>query len=249
MIKKKQSKTLKKFSKKSTTVKQEKKSFPVIFDFISSATPQEINNLFTFDKTLVIDSLKDSAYKVPRFSKIVMLTEASKKLQEEEILMSGIKGEVNVGTIRGNDKPIFFYHKTDIQKFLAKSDNVLSSKHIKLAFKECYEPEIGYYLFPVSPYIEKHPYDVSIRTLCITESDFKKLKRLKRQLKSVDRKKKISDIEMKKIFISVKKECQPKTFGYPKYFKEVENVCLSQYKFSYTPKTIKKKYYEIFTKC
>ena len=80
MTKKKQSKPLK--SPATTKTKKEKKAFPALFDIISQQTPQERLIFFSTLKRDIIDSLKDSACKIPKLEKTIMVTEVIDKLNE-----------------------------------------------------------------------------------------------------------------------------------------------------------------------
>ena len=176
MTKKKQSKPSK--SPATTKTKKQKKAFPALFDIISQQTPQERLIFFSTLKRDIIDSLKDSACKIPKLKKTIMVTEVIDKLNVpfKDIIMSGVKDEIEIGSIRGNKNPFFFYFNTDIQKFLVKPDTIISSESIDLAYREFYQPGTGYCLFPVSPNIEHPTYEISINTLCITEEGFDYLK-------------------------------------------------------------------------
>jgi DNA-binding winged helix-turn-helix (wHTH) protein len=177
MTQKKQSKPSK--NPATTKAEKQKKSFSVLFNIISQQTTKERLIFFqTNSKQYIIDLLKDSAYKVPEFKKIKMVTEAIDKLNVpfKDIIMSGVKDEIEIGSIRGNKNPFFFYFNTDIQKFLVKPDTIISSESIDLAYREFYQPGTGYCLFPVSPCIEHPKYEISINTLCITEAGFDYLK-------------------------------------------------------------------------
>ena len=176
MTKKKQSKPSK--SPATTKTKKQKKAFPALFDIISQQTPQERLIFFSTLKRDIIDSLKDSACKIPKLKKTIMVTEVIDKLNVpfKDIIMSGVKDEIEIGSIRGNKNPFFFYFNTDIQKFLVKPDTIISSESIDLAYREFYQPGTGYCLFPVSPCIEHPKYEISINTLCITEAGFDYLK-------------------------------------------------------------------------
>ncbi|MAG68947.1 MAG: hypothetical protein CL471_01405 [Acidobacteria bacterium] len=176
MTKKKQSKPSK--SPATTKTKKQKKAFPALFDIISQQTPQERLIFFSTLKRDIIDSLKDSACKIPKLKKTIMVTEVIDKLNVpfKDIIMSGVKDEIEIGSIRGNKDPFFFYFNTDIQKFLVKPDTIISSESIDLAYREFYQPGTGYCLFPVSPCIEHPKYEISINTLCITEAGFDYLK-------------------------------------------------------------------------
>ena len=176
MTKKKQSKPSK--SPATTKTKKQKKAFPALFDIISQQTPQERLIFFSTLKRDIIDSLKDSACKIPKLKKTIMVTEVIDKLNVpfKDIIMSGVKDEIEIGSIRGNKDPFFFYFGTDIQKFLVNPDTIISSESIDLAYREFYQPGTGYCLFPVSPNIEHPTYEISINTLCITEEGFDYLK-------------------------------------------------------------------------
>ncbi len=231
----------------------QKKSFPILFNIISQQTPEERGIFFTINSEQhIIDLLKDSAYKVPKFKKTIMVTEVIDELNVpfKDIIMSGVKDEIDIGSIRGNQNPFFFYFKTDIQKFLVNPDAIISSKSIDLAYKEVYQPGVGYCLFPVSPCIEDPTYEISINTLCITEDGFDELKKILKLEKKKKRRVRIPDNKFKQLCKDVDREC-PRTFGERIFFNELSKVSkLNKYdptgRGYKTWQSAKKRYYEVF---
>ena len=125
----------------------------------------------------IINSRVEEYYEEPRYDKTIPLTKVIKELDilEEDVFREGVDSNIAIGTKTGDDKHVFFWPE-DILKFLADPHFYLSSKDIKWAFKEIYEPDKGYKLVKVMLHMNLPPFDISIYTLCITEEGFDHLR-------------------------------------------------------------------------